>query len=111
MPENQRVCVQLESALMVLVSCPVQCQEFCVARNDNYMKLHCERPMHCAQSKRGPKIFRKGTKRGPDFEQKGDLKGTKGGPKRGPKTQVDRKIEKILYVEIFQKLNLDEEKL
>ena len=45
MPENQRVCVQLESALMVLVSCPVQCQEFCVARNDNYMKLHCERPM------------------------------------------------------------------
>ena len=27
---------------------------------------------HCAQFKRGPKIFRKGTKRGPDFEQKGD---------------------------------------
>ena len=51
-----------------------------------------------------------GTKRGPDFEQKGDLKGTKGGPKRGPKTQIDRKIEKSLYVDIFQKLNLDEEK-
>ena len=34
---------------------------------------------HCAQFKRGPKIFRKGTKRGHDFEQKGDLKGTKKG--------------------------------
>ena len=65
---------------------------------------------HCAQFKRGPKIFRKGTKRGPDFEQKGDLKGTKRGPKRGPKTRVDQKIEKRLHIEIFQKLNLDEEK-
>ena len=65
---------------------------------------------HCAQFKRGPKIFRKGTKRGPDFEQKGDLKGTKRGPKRGPKTRVVQKIEKRLHVEIFQKLNLDEEK-
>ena len=42
--------------------------------------------MHCAQFKRGPKIFRKGTKRGPDFEQNGDLKGTKRGPKREPET-------------------------
>ena len=65
---------------------------------------------HCAQFKRGPKIFRKGTKRGPDFEQKGDLKGTKRGPKRGPKTRVVRKIEKSLYGDIFQKLNLDDEK-
>ena len=50
------------------------------------------------------------SERGP----KGDLilskKGTKRGPKRGPKTRVDQKIEKRLHVEIFQKLNLDEEK-
>ena len=49
--------------------------------------------VHCAQFRRGPKIFKKGTKRGPDFEQKGDLKGTKRGPKRGPKTRVVQKIE------------------
>ena len=49
---------------------------------------------HCAQFKRGPKIFRKGTKRGPDFEQKGDQKGTKKGPKMGPKTQVVQKNQK-----------------
>ena len=66
--------------------------------------------MHCAQFKRGPKIFRKGTKRGPDFEQKGDLKGTKRGPKRGPKTRVVQKIEKRLHVEIFRKFYRDEEK-
>ena len=64
------------------------------------MVIVCFRPIlgrvgdHCAQFKRGPKIFRKGTKRGPDFEQKGDLKGTKRGPKRGPKTRVVQKIEK-----------------
>ena len=52
-----------------------------------------------------------GTKRGPDFEQKGDLKGTKGGSKRGPKTRVVRTIEKSLYVYILQKLNQDEEKI
>ena len=75
-----------------------------IAGNDHQFQFHC------AQFKRGPKIFRKGTKRGPDFEQKGDLKGTKRGPKRGPKTRVDQKIEKRLHVEIFQKLNLDEEK-
>ena len=63
--------------------------------------------LHCAQFKRGPKIFEKGTKRGPDFEQKGDLKGTKRGPKRGPKTRVVQKIEKRYHVEICQKLNLD----
>ena len=50
------------------------------------------------------------SKRGSDFKQKGDLKGTKGGPKRGPKTHVEQKIEKSLYVDIFQKLDLDEEK-
>ena len=50
------------------------------------------------------------SERGPDFEQKGDLKGTKMRPKRGPKTRVVQKIEKRLYVEIFQNLNLDEEK-
>ena len=59
------------------------------------------------------------SKRGPDFEQKWDLKGTKRGPKRGPKkgpkrrprrgpkTQVFQKIGKSLHVEIFKKLNLD----
>ena len=52
---------------------------------------------HCAQFKRGPKIFRKGTKRGPDFEQKGDLKGTKRGPKRGPKNR-GFKISKKAYM-------------
>ena len=62
--------------------------------------------MHCAQFKRGPKIFRKGTKKGPDFEQKGDLKGTK----KGTQNSSDQKIEKRLHVEIFQKLNLDKEK-
>ena len=47
-------------------------------------KMHLGQDRHCAQFKRGPKIFRKGTKRGPDFEQKGDLKGTKkGDPKLG----------------------------
>ena len=47
MPENQRVCVQLESALMVLVSCLVQCQEFCETNAITLLgfKLHCERPM------------------------------------------------------------------
>ena len=64
---------------------------------------------HCAQYKRGPKIFRKRTKRGPDFEQKGDLKGTKRGPKGGPKTRVVQKIKKILHLEILRILNLDEE--
>ena len=61
---------------------------------------------HCAQFKRGPKIFIKGTKRGPDFERKGDLTGTK----KGPKTRVVKKIKNRLHVEIFQKLNLDEKK-
>ena len=69
-----------------------------------------ERILHCAQFKRGPKIFKKGTKRGPDFEQKGDLKGTKRGPKRGPKTQVVQKIKTRLHLEILRILNLDEEK-
>ena len=32
---------------------------------------------HCAHFKKGPKIFKKRTKRGSIFEQKGDLKGTK----------------------------------
>ena len=31
---------------------------------------------HCAHFRRGPNIFKKGTKGGPDFERKGDLKGT-----------------------------------
>ena len=31
---------------------------------------------HCAHFRRGPNIFKKGAKGGPDFEQKGDLKGT-----------------------------------
>ena len=53
--------------------------------------------MHCAHLKRGPKIFKKGTKRGPDFEQKGDLKGTKRGPKRGPKNR-GFKISKKAYM-------------
>ena len=35
---------------------------------------------------------------------------TERGPKRGPKTEVVQKIEKSLYVEIFQKLNLGKEK-
>ena len=56
---------------------------------------------HCAQFKRGPKIFRKGTKRGPDFEQIGDPNRTKRGPKKGPKIRVVQKIEKRLHVEIF----------
>ena len=58
------------------------------------------REAHCAHLKRGPKIFKKGTKRGPDFEQKGDLKGTKRGPKRGPKTRVVQNIKMSLYVDI-----------
>ena len=49
---------------------------------------------HCAQFKRGPKIFRKGTKRGPDFEQKGDLKGTKRGPKKGTQNSGCSKNQK-----------------
>ena len=57
-----------------------------------------------------PKYSKKGTKRGPDFEQKGDLKGTKRGPKRGPKTQVVKKIKKRLHLEILRILNIDEEK-
>ena len=63
--------------------------------------------MHCAQFKRGPKIFRKGTKRGPDYEQKGDLKGTKNGD---PKLDLFKKPKKCLHVEIFQKLGLDKKK-
>ena len=59
-------------------------------------KVGCE-VMHCAHLKRGPKIFKKGTKRGPDFEQKGDLKGTKRGPKRGPKNR-GFKISKKAYM-------------
>ena len=58
---------------------------------------------HCAQFRRGPKIFIKGTKRGPDFEQKGDQK-------KGTKTLVVQKIKKSLQFEIFQKLNLNEER-
>ena len=54
--------------------------------------------MHCAQFKRGPKIFRKGTKRGPDFEQKGDLKGTK----RGPKIEVSKEMKRA-YMNNFPK--------
>ena len=50
--------------------------------------------LHCAQFKRGPKIFRKGTKRGPDFEQKGDLKGTKRGPKKGTQNSGCSKNQK-----------------
>ena len=46
------------------------------------------------------------SERGPDFEQKGDPKGTK----RGPTTRVVQKIENKLHVEISQKLNLYEDK-
>ena len=51
---------------------------------------------HCAQFKRGPKIFRKGTKRGPDFEQKGDLlKGDQKGTKKGdPKLGLFKKSKR-----------------
>ena len=34
----------------------------------------CEKPSNCAHFRRGPKLFKKGTERGPDFEQKGDPK-------------------------------------
>ena len=50
------------------------------------------------------------SERGPDFEQKEDLKGNKRGPKRGPKTRVVQKLEKSVHVEIFQKLSLNKEK-
>ena len=47
-----------------------------------------------------PKIFKKGTKRGPDFEQKGD-----------PGLKLFNKLKNSLHVEIFQRLNLDAEKI
>ena len=51
--------------------------------------------VHCAQFKRGPKIY---LERGP----KGDLilskRGTKRGPKGGPKTRVVKKIKKRLHL-------------
>ena len=68
--------------------------------------VYQNRVSHCAQFKRGPKLFRKGTKRGPDFEQKGDLKGTK----KGTQNSVVQKIKKRLHLEILRILNQDEEK-
>ena len=43
----------------------------------------------------------KHSKRGPYFEQKGDQKGD-------PKLELFEKSKRSLYVDIFQKLNLDE---
>ena len=52
-----------------------------------------EKPkIHCAQFKRGPKSFRKGTKRGPDFEQKGDPILSKKGPKGDQKGEPELKF-------------------
>ena len=49
---------------------------------------------------KGTQNIKKG---GPDFEQKEDLKGTK----KGTQNLSCSKIKKSLYVDIFQKLNLD----
>ena len=56
--------------------------------------------MHCTHFRREPKILKKGTKRGPDFEQKGD-----------PGLKLFNKLKNSLHVEIFQRLNIDAEKI
>ena len=47
------------------------------------------------------------SKRGPDFEQRRDLKGTKKGTQD---SSCSTTTKKSLHVETFRKLNLDEEK-
>ena len=50
------------------------------------------------------------SKRGPKGDPILSIKGTKRGPKRGPKTRVVQKLEKSVHVEIFQKLSPNKEK-